>query len=174
MKDFNIEDFINDYNEAQMVVIGIGSQLTSDKYGEISAMNEMITFFNNYLDKKNYFIITTNKENIFENTEVNPKRVCAPFADNEENGQKQWDLYNKWLSATLNKELLIIELGEDFNHPNVFRWPFEKIVFINQKSKMYRINDEFYQLPENIGERACGINKNAKDFVEELRDMLLK
>ena len=67
MKDFNIEDFINDYNEAQMVVIGIGSQLTSDKYGEISAMNEIITFFNNYLDKKNYFIITTNKENIFEN-----------------------------------------------------------------------------------------------------------
>ena len=54
MKDFNIEDFINDYNEAQMVVIGIGSQLTSDKYGEISAMNEIITFFNNYLDKKNY------------------------------------------------------------------------------------------------------------------------
>ena len=50
MKDFNIEDFINDYNEAQMVVIGIGSQLTSDKYGEISAMNEIITFFNNYLD----------------------------------------------------------------------------------------------------------------------------
>ena len=49
MKDFNIEDFINDYNEAQMVVIGIGSQLTSDKYGEISAMNEIITFFNNYL-----------------------------------------------------------------------------------------------------------------------------
>ena len=45
---------------------------------------------------------------------------------------------------------------------------------INQKSKMYRINDEFYQLPENIGERACGINKNAKDFVKELRDMLLK
>ena len=37
MKDFNIEDFINDYNEAQMVVIGIGSQLTSDKYGEMSA-----------------------------------------------------------------------------------------------------------------------------------------
>ena len=52
MKDFNIEDFINDYNEAQMVVIGIGSQLTSDKYGEISAMNEIITFFNNYLDKR--------------------------------------------------------------------------------------------------------------------------
>lgn len=44
LKDFNIEDFINDYNEAQMVVIGIGSQLTSDKYGEISAMNEIITF----------------------------------------------------------------------------------------------------------------------------------
>ena len=44
MKDFNIEDFINDYNEAQMVVIGIGSQLTSDKYGGISAMNEIITF----------------------------------------------------------------------------------------------------------------------------------
>ena len=52
MKDFNIEDFINDYNEAQMVVIGIGSQLTSDKYGEISAMNVVRTFFKKYLDKK--------------------------------------------------------------------------------------------------------------------------
>ena len=68
--------------------------------------------------------------------------MCS-ICDNEENGQKQWDLYNKWLSATLNKQLLIIELGEDFNHPNVFRWPFEKIVFIIKKVKCIELMMNF-------------------------------
>ena len=35
--------------------------------------------------------------------------------ENREIEEKQWDLYNKWLSGTLNKKLIIIELGEGFD-----------------------------------------------------------
>ena len=87
--------------------------------------------------------------------------------------KKQWDFYNKWLSASLNKNLLILEIGEDFNHPNIFRWPFEKVVFINQKAKMYRISDLFYHLPIDIGDRAKSVKINGMSFVCDLMDYIV-
>ena len=66
-----------------------------------------------------------------------------------------------------------LEIGEDFNHPNIFRWPFEKVVFINQKAKMYRISDLFYQLPADIGDRAKSVKINGMSFVCDLMDYIV-
>lgn len=164
------EKFLQNYNDAQMLVIGVGRQLHKSQFESEVAMSELMDFYSKCLDKKNYFIITSHKEGCFKDSKFNLKRVCNPLDSSEEQGQ--WELYNKWLSATLNKKLMIVELGEDFNNPNVFRWPFEKIVFINQKSKMYRVSDKFYQLPENIGERAVSVPENAIRFLIELREYL--
>ena len=164
------EKFLQNYNDAQMLVIGFGRQLHKSQFESEAAMSELMDFYSKCLDKKNYFIITSHKEGCFKDSKFNLKRVCNPLDSSEEQGQ--WELYNKWLSASLNKKLMIVELGEDFNNPNVFRWPFEKIVFINQKSKMYRVSDKFYQLPENIGERAVSVPENAIRFLIELREYL--
>ena len=86
------------------------------------------------------------------------------FAEEE----KQWDFYNKWLSSSLAKKLVIVELGEDFSNPNVIRWPFERIVMINQKAKMYRVHSTFYQIPKEIGDRACAFEMNGAQFIKEL------
>ncbi len=37
------------------------------------------------------------------------------------------ELYNKWLSGTLAKKLLVIELGEGFNNPNLIKWPLREL-----------------------------------------------
>ena len=153
-----IESFIN----ADKVLIGIGTGV--NKLDE-----KIIHFYNGYLEKKDWFIITSRTDNLFSDLSIGEKRVCNVLLENNE---KQWDLYNKWLSGTLNKKLLIVELGEDFSRPHIFRWPFEKIVFINKLSTLYRINEKFYQLPENIGDRAYGYKINVNNFIEELMKML--
>ncbi len=165
--------FIDDYNAADMVLIGIGAQLHRKAVADDEKLMELLHFYQEKLDKKNYFIITTLVDDMFIDAGFNRRRLVRPLlAEESEDEEKQWELYNKWLSATLNKKLMIIELGEDFNRPNVFRWPFENVVFINQKACMYRIHDVFYQLPENISKRATGIQVNAYEFIKELSILL--
>ncbi len=170
MTDYN--HIIESYNSAEMVVIGLGSELARKKFESDESRLSVLDFYNKILDRKNYFIITSHKNNIFDGSGFNERRIVNPFADDTGDNEKQWDLYNKWLSATLNKRLLIIELGEDFNQPNVFRWPFERIVAINQKSFMYRVNSTFYQLPAELGDRAKSIKCDAAEFITGLKDYM--
>lgn len=168
-------DFIDKYRDAEMVVIGIGEEWNA--YLEKQEYQDLLAFYVPYLEKKNYFCITSSKKNDFSWGSLNPKRVVQPLlleaeqitSEKKEEVEKQWDLYNKWLSATLNKKLMLIELGEGFLIPNLIRWPFEKVTFINQKSVLYRINGQLPQLPENISERAAAVSESSYDFLQELK-----
>lgn len=129
------------------------------------------------LKKRIIFVLLPVKKNDFSWGSLNPKRVVQPLlleaeqitSEKKEEVEKQWDLYNKWLSATLNKKLMLIELGEGFLIPNLIRWPFEKVTFINQKSVLYRINGQLPQFPENISERAAAVSESSYDFLQELK-----
>ena len=169
-------DFIDKYRDAEMVVIGIGEEWNA--YLEKQEYQDLLAFYAPYLEKKNYFCITSSKKNDFSWGSLNPKRVVQPLlleaeqitSEKKEEVEKQWDLYNKWLS--LNKKLMLIELGEGFLIPNLIRWPFEKVTFINQKSVLYRINGQLPQLPENISERAAAVSESSYDFLQELKKFL--
>ncbi len=80
----------------------------------------------------------------------------------------KWQLYTKWLQGTLNKKLLILELGSEFECPSVMRWPFEKITFYNQKAEMIRVNERLYQLTEELKGKGQGIPKNAIEWLQGL------
>lgn len=115
-------------------------------------------------------------KDIWEKGEI-PAEVCphcgAPLTENtikaetyiEEGYLPQWDRYKKWLAGTLNRKLLVLELGVGFKTPTVIRWPFEKTVFLNQKSHMYRVNETFPQISEEIKDRSRGIAENSVEFV---------
>lgn len=83
---------------------------------------------------------------------------------NENGYLDKWQLYMKWLQGTLNKKLCIIEAGAGMELPSVIRWPFEKTAFYNQKAVMIRMHHKFYQVNEEISDRAYGLEKNAVDF----------
>ena len=83
----------------------------------------------------------------------------------EEGYLKQWDVYTKWLQGTVNKKLCVLELGAGLEYPKIIRFPFEKIVFYNQKAFMYRIHPLIYQLGEEIGNRGIGIKEDPIDFL---------
>lgn len=83
----------------------------------------------------------------------------------EEGYLPQWKAYQEWLGRTLNRELLAVELGEGFLLPKLIRWPFEKTVFFNKKAHMYRVNETFAQVSEDIGDRSVSVQANSVDFV---------
>lgn len=90
---------------------------------------------------------------------------------NEEGYLKQWNLYNKWLQGTLNKKLLVLEIGCDFSWISIVRMPFEKIVMINQKSLYYRVNSRFPQITAELSERMFSIQENPFQFSKKLFDV---
>ena len=118
-------------------------------------------------------------KDIWEEGEI-PDDICphcgAPLTGNtldsgnyiEEGYLPRWEAYKKWQTGTLNRALVILELGEGFGTPTVMRWPFEKIAFFNQKSLFFRIHESFYQIPREAQERAYGIHCNSVDFIRDL------
>ena len=111
-------------------------------------------------------------KDIWEEGEV-PDDICphckAPLTGNtlkaetyiEEGYLPRWKDYMKWQTGTINRSLVILELGEGFSTPTVMRWPFEKIIYFNQKSKLYRVNESFYQLPKEAQERGVSVHENS-------------
>lgn len=83
----------------------------------------------------------------------------------EEGYLGQWAEYTKWVQRTVNKKLCVIELGAGLAYPSIIRFPFEKMVFYNQKAFLYRIHPSLYQLEKEIGDRGCGIKENPVEFL---------
>ncbi len=77
----------------------------------------------------------------------------------------QWQLYRKWLQGTLNKKLVILELGVGMRFPSVIRWPFEKVAFFNNKAHMYRVNEKLHQLSEELKGKGTAIPKKSVDWL---------
>ena len=117
-------------------------------------------------------------KDIWEESEV-PDDVCphckAPLTGNtikaetyiEEGYLPRWKDYMKWQTGTINRSLVILELGEGFATPTVMRWPFEKIIYFNQKSRLYRVNESFYQLPKEAEERGVSVHENSVRWMLE-------
>ncbi len=122
-------------------------------------------------------------KDIWEPGEI-PDDICphckAPLTGNtreaetyiEEGYLPQWQKYTRWLSMTMNRELLVLELGEGFQTPTVIRWPFEKTVYFNRKAHMYRVHESLSQVTQEIGERAWAVAENSVEWVGKLEKLL--
>lgn len=118
-------------------------------------------------------------KDIWEEGEI-PDGICPhcgkPLVSNtleagnyiEEGYLPQWKAYTTWLTTTLNRKLTVLELGVGFKIPSVIRWPFEKTVYVNKKSRMYRVNETFAQKAEEIGERMVSVEENSVEFLRKL------
>lgn len=78
---------------------------------------------------------------------------------------QKWSLYTKWLQGTLNKNLCALELGVGMKYPSVIRWPFEKVVFINQKAKLIRVHESLYQLTQEVKEKGISVQADPIEFL---------
>lgn len=116
-------------------------------------------------------------KDIWEPGEI-PDDICphcgAPLTGNtveaspyiEEGYLPQWDKYIRWLAETLNQEMVILELGVGFGNPGVIRFPFEKTCFFSQKTYLYRVNRQFYQVAAELSGRSEGIAMPSVEWVK--------
>lgn len=117
-------------------------------------------------------------KDIWELGEI-PDDICphcgAPLTGNtiqatpyiEEGYLPQWEKYTQWLTKTLNRELVILELGCGFENPGVIRFPFEKTCFFNQKSFFCRVHKTFPQTSAELRERAVGVKAFSPEWIRK-------
>ena len=129
----------------------------------IQIVDEVSTLDDSFEDKMKMILGTCPQcgaAKILNNVYANPY--------NENGYLEQWELYTKWLTGTLNKNLLILELGVGMNYSSVIRFPFERIALINQKAKYFRVNEKLSALSPQLAERGCSIAENAIDWMDSL------
>lgn len=86
--------------------------------------------------------------------------IFAP--DYKEDGYlSAWSIYMRWLQGTMNRKTCLLELGAGLEFPSVFRFPFEKLVYFNQKATCYRVHSFLYQLTEEMVERSVSVPMHA-------------
>ena len=115
------------------------------------------------LKDKNYFVISLCEDGLLEQAGLKENRILTPAKEGEEETDSgvyptdSWETYTKWLQGTLNRNLVILELGVGMELPQLIRFPFERVAYFNQKSCLYRVHSHLYQMTEEIKERGYSV-----------------
>lgn len=88
---------------------------------------------------------------------------------NELGYARQWDNYQRWLMGTVNRNLVILELGTGIAYSEIIRTPFEKMVTYNKKSKLIRVGTGFPFLPEKLENRGFIIKENSVSYINNIQ-----
>lgn len=84
---------------------------------------------------------------------------------NENGYMPGWVAYRNWLQRTINRNICVLELGVGMKYPTIIRWPFEKIVFCNQKASFVRVHRTLFQLSEELHGKGNSIQADPVDFI---------
>lgn len=151
--------------DAERVLVGVGAEWKKKDDEREEIVGEAAEKLRELIKEKDYFVISTLPPAEAERLGFDEARMVIPF--DEALTEEAWNRYTDWLSRTLNRKLVILELGEGFMQPTVIRWPFEKTAAINQKAYLYRIHKTFYQISDEIREKATAVKADSAIFFAE-------
>ncbi len=157
------EELTEKLADAERVLIGLGGEWKVKDDARAEMIQEAKAKLRKLLDGKDCFVISTLSREELDRFGFIDFKTVAPL--DEKMTEEQWNGYMNWLSRTLNRKLVILELGEGFMQPTIIRWPFERTVMINQKSCMYRVHKAFYQTADEIKERATAVKADSVEFI---------
>ena len=150
---------------AEMVLVGTGEEFEAESSQDI--LSKAYEKLAQLLAGKNYFVITTGKDDLIMQSGLKVDRIVQPLLFEEDSDQMppMWDKYTKWLQGTLNRNVLILELGVGLKYPGVIRFPFEKAAYFNKKADFIRVHGRLYQMTEELGDKGISIARNAVAFL---------
>lgn len=154
-----------DMKDAQKILVGIGSEWKRADENRERLIKKGIEALKNALSEKDYFIITTLPLEEMARLGFEKDHMVTP-AD-VSLSEEEWDRYMKWLAGTLNRRTILLELGEGFQYPSLIRWPFEKTASLNHKAFLYRVHGTFYQITEELKEKACAVHMDSVRFMAD-------
>lgn len=160
-----LEQIKEHVREAELILVGIGEEFSIEKESREKVL-EAYNHLADILRGKGYFIVTLQTDDLIYESRLAKERIVAPCGSdaagnvvtNDDYDESiylpQWEIYTKWLQNTLNHKLCVLELGVGFQYPSVIRFPFEKIVYFNQKAEFIRVHSKFAQLTPEIKDRS--------------------
>ena len=98
---------------------------------------------------------------------------CDNYFVEDEAWHKAADRYVEFLSQYKGKTVVLWELGVGFNTPVIIRWPFEKMVRENKSYSLIRFNMHEAAVPEDIEERAIGIDGDMAKVIMKIRGLIV-
>ncbi len=153
-------------SEAEKILVGIGPEWkTGDEAREILVKKAGETL-GALLEGKDHYVVSTLSGEEFER--LGMKNVHAVTPLDVSLTEEQWNAYTEWLSRTLNRKLVILELGDNFLRPSVMRWPFEKTAELNLKACMFRVHKTFSQIPDELKGKAFPVKADSVEFMASL------
>lgn len=87
---------------------------------------------------------------------------------NEKGYVDQWSQYMEWLQKTMNRNLVMLELGVSKQLSEIIRDPFEKNAFYSNKACLIRIHETDSDIPESIYNKGISIPVNSVKFMADL------
>ena len=76
--------------------------------------------------------------------------------------------YEKFINDNKDKKILFIEMGAGYNTPGIIRYPFEDMTYHLDNAYLIRINDRFYNVPNDIKDKAIGMKEDINTLIDNL------
>lgn len=77
--------------------------------------------------------------------------------------------YQQFLDTSIDKSLVMLELGVGFNTPGIIRYPFEQIALNYPIVNLIRVNNTAATVSSDLGDKAIGIEQDLGVFLHNLR-----
>lgn len=149
-------------SRSEKLLVGIGGEWHAGTRERREQIESAAGTLREILTGKDYFVITTLTGEDLQRIPCERTHMTAPL--DVSFTEEEWETYLRWLSFTLNKRTLLLELGEGILHPNIIRWPFERTAGLNEKAYLYRINRKLPQITEELAGRAAAIRLDSVEF----------
>ena len=79
-----------------------------------------------------------------------------------------WEEYQHWLMGTVNKKLLMIELGVKMQYSKIVREAFEKILAYNNKARLLCVGEFVFHVDETLKDRCISYGINSVEFLRSV------
>lgn len=150
-------------SEAEKILVGIGSEWKTGNADRENRIRKAAENLGAILEGKDHYVISTLSAEETDRLGLKSAHVVMPL--DVSLTEEQWGAYTEWLSRTLNRKLVILELGENFLRPSVIRWPFEKTAELNFKAHLFRVHKTFSQIPDELSQKAFPVKEDSVEFM---------
>lgn len=83
---------------------------------------------------------------------------------------EHFNSFENFINEFSNKKIVFLELGAGFNTPGIIRYPFEEYTYKMKDAYLIRINDKYYNVPNDISNKSIGIGDDINKVIDKLLD----
>ena len=100
---------------------------------------------------------------------MSPNLRCDEHFIEDDEWHNSENNYLKFVNEYKDKKILLLEFGVGFNTPGIIRFPFERMVYLNERARLVRFNKDYANVSEEIESRSLSINDDINEIIAQLQ-----